>query len=144
MLGDEGSGAYIGKKLLTDFLHQEMPLYLAVDFNETFKIDYHQVLDKIYKQDFPNRYLASFTTFAGKHKGEQYIVELLENAFDAFIKYQLETLDFDKTKTDIGFIGSVAFHFKEILINRLEINNYKCSKILSDPMDDLFDYHIDK
>lgn len=141
MLGDEGSGAYIGKKLLFDFLHNEMPKDLYQKFAKGYNLNFHDVLDRIYKQDFPNRYLASFTPFASKYIDDSYIVEILETSFDAFIKYQLSSLNFDKTTTSIGFIGSIAFHFKEILQRRLDLNNYKIARIVSAPMDGLVEYH---
>lgn len=141
MLGDEGSGAYIGKRLLIDFLHNDMPKDLYQKFAKEYNLNFHDVLDRIYKQDFPNRYLASFTPFASKNIKDSYIIEIIESSFDAFIKYQLDSLNFDKATASIGFVGSIAYHFKEILQSRLELNNYKLASIISAPMDGLVEYY---
>ena len=73
ILGDQGSGAYFGKLLLRDYFQNRMPKNIAEGFKNDFKIEYTEVLESVYKQHFPNKYLAQFTIFLSKNRGEVYI-----------------------------------------------------------------------
>lgn len=143
ILGDEGSGAYIGRNLLTDFLRDKMPSDLKQEFYQEFKYDKDSLIHQVYKSQFPNRFLAEFTRFAGKYKHEHYIKELINSAFEGFIEKQLMTLSNWETYR-LGFVGSVSYHFKENMIEVLE--KYSISKpiFIENPIDSLFIYHASK
>ncbi len=137
IIGDQGSGAYFGKLLLRDYFQDKMPKNLAVEFKDEFGIDYSEVLDSIYKKQFPNKYLANFTVFLSKNRGKAYIENILENGFQEFIDSQIKVLDFDKNELEIGIIGSVAYYFKDVLEAIILKNGYKFSTIIKEPMDGL-------
>lgn len=137
ILGDQGSGAYFGKVLLRDYFQHKMPKELADKFKSYFDLDYSEVLHAIYKQQYPNKYLAKFTVFLSKNRGEAYVEELLINGFQEFVNSQIKVLNFDKDVLEIGFVGSIAFYFKNVLEYVLIKNGYKVSKIIKEPMDGL-------
>ena len=140
LLGDEGSGSYIGKQLLQSFLRKEMPTVLSEKFSALFSIDLASVLNNVYKKPFPNRYLASFTSFAGEYHEHNFIQNIIRNSFRDFIRYQLNTLDFDK-QTGLGFVGSIAFYFQDILKEELESEGYKPVLIIKEPIHNLVAFH---
>ena len=143
LLGDEGSGAYIGKQLLMDYYRKIMPLELRQSFQKEFNIKLGDVLDRVYKQESPNRYVASFAVFVSKHSDNEYIKAVTINAIDDFIKYQLGVIEFDKEKYELGFIGSISYYLKDILEQRLSLSGYKIAKIIKAPINDLVNYHLE-
>jgi N-acetylglucosamine kinase-like BadF-type ATPase len=140
MLGDEGSGSYIGRRLLQACFRKEMPETLRDAFFARFDLSTAGLLENIYRRPFPNRYLASFAPFASAHSDDDFIRELIHSSFADFIRYQLDTLEFDK-QMPVGFVGSVAFHFRDVLREELSRNNYNPGKILTEPMDALLDFY---
>ncbi|RLD68102.1 MAG: hypothetical protein DRI84_00520 [Bacteroidetes bacterium] len=140
ILGDEGSGAYIGRQFLKMFLNKEMPNDLRIDFAKKYHMDIPDILENIYKKPFPNRYLASFASFASEHSEDRFINSVIRNAFSLFIKYQLNTLEFDK-KMPVGFVGSIAFHFQSILKDELQYQGYTIGNVLKEPISELTQYH---
>ncbi len=141
ILGDEGSGAYIGKKIITAFFHNELPLALQKEFQTCYTIQLQQVLNRVYKQDFPNRYLAGFAPFAAKNLSDPLIYSLVYEALHDFVKYQLASLSFDMQDYKIGFVGSVAFYFRSVLESIVLKKGYILSGIIAAPMDSLVAYH---
>ncbi len=137
VLGDQGSGSYLGKTLIADYFQNKMSEELRTKFSEKFEIDYQQVLNSVYKQSYPNRYLAQFTIFLSENRGETYVEELLRASFQTFVDSQLSTLNFDKSILKVGFVGSIAFYFKDILMFVLEENGYMVSTIIKEPMEGL-------
>ena len=137
ILGDEGSGSYLGKILIRDYFQKKMPIELEAKFKEKFSIEYSQVLNSVYKKRFPNKYLAKYTVFLSENRGKLYIENVLTEAFEAFVKNQLSVLNFDKEILKVGFVGSIAFYFKDVLEKVLIINSYKIGDVYKEPMDGL-------
>ena len=136
LLGDEGSGSYIGRQLVQSYFRKDMPQNLRSEFAKDYSVDSKEVLDSIYKQAFPNRYLASFAPFASKHTEDKFIISIVRLSFHDFVKYQLDTLGFNK-ELPIGFVGSIAFYFQDILKEELELKGYILGRVLKNPIDNL-------
>ena len=83
-LGDEGSGAHIGKTFIQAYLNKEMPEHISNRFFERFKLSKDDILDAVYKQPLPNKFLASFSQFIYQNLKEQYIIDLVANCFNHF------------------------------------------------------------
>jgi N-acetylglucosamine kinase-like BadF-type ATPase len=141
LLGDEGSGSYIGKLLLQQYFRKEMPADLRAYFEAKYNLDTPEVLDRLYKKSFPNRYLASFTTFVSDYSQNDYIQEIVRIAFRDFVKYQLSSLKIED-ELKIGFVGSIAYYFQDILKQELAKEGYSLSQILKEPIHNLVDYHL--
>ncbi|MBX2843781.1 MAG: N-acetylglucosamine kinase, partial [Flammeovirgaceae bacterium] len=140
ILGDEGSGAYIGIKLLSNFLKGEFPELLHVSFLETYQIKKDTVLEAVYRKPYPNRYLAGFSKFASRYKNHPYMIKLLEEGFQGFFERNvLKYENFDAVP--VHFVGSIAFHFKDILVRESKKNKIVLGNISESPITGLIDYH---
>ncbi|MDX1904844.1 MAG: N-acetylglucosamine kinase [Thermonemataceae bacterium] len=139
-LGDEGSGGWLGKSLLTAYLHKEMPEDLLTTFSNSYVISLEDVLENAYQKPFPNRYFASFTPFFSEHIGQPFIKSLIELNFKLFLEKYVLKLPAAKS-LPIHFVGSVAFYFQDILKNILESFDLKKGNILQSPIEGLIMYH---
>lgn len=138
-LGDEGSGANLGKLLLKAFFYHDMPSDLAAEFTRKYpEIDKSLVLGKVYQQPLPARFLGSFSHFYIEHLDSHFIHGLLVSNFDSFIKTHLLKYD---TSLPVHSVGSIAFHFKEIWEERLVFHQLKLGMVLKSPIDGLVKYH---
>jgi N-acetylglucosamine kinase-like BadF-type ATPase len=138
-LGDEGSGGHLGKLVLLSYLHGQMPVELRAVFEKRFGIiDRLTVLDKAYKQAFPNRWFASFSKFLFDHRRDAFCYGLIEQSFDAFISLYLKRY---KESAVFHFTGSVAFYYSDILKQAMKKNGLPVGHISEGPMAGLCLYH---
>lgn len=135
-LGDEGSGTYFGKKLVTGFLYETMPADLRIIFDKKFNIDKETINRKIYQEPFPNFYLASFSPFMTEHRDHSYIQTLLRDGFNEFINSILESYP-DASRHTCHFVGSIAYHFSDILRECCKSKGISTGKILKHPIEEL-------
>lgn len=136
ILGDEGSGTYFGRKLLTSFLYGTMPEELGVKFKADYNVDKEFVIKRIYQEPSPNSFLASFAPFMSENLNHPFIIELLKAGFEEFVETNIKSYP-DYRKQVCHFVGSIAFHFKEILIEVCERKGIHVGKILKHPIDEL-------
>ena len=142
ILGDEGSGAVLGKKLLADYLKGKMPKNIAVRFKQEFPFQYADYLQKVYKQNQPNRFLASLVPFIRENICEEYCRTLCETSFSEFIERNI--LQYSNCLNEqVCFVGSTAFYFSDILTEVLKNKGLNMGIILKDPVDGLIKYHSD-
>lgn len=141
-LGDEGSGGYLGKLLITDYLRDRLPIKLKEKFETYTKDRLSDVLEKIYKQPYPNRYLASHMPFILENQKDEYIKSLIFKNFDDFFENNIEL--YKKPGATISFVGSVAELCSSYLKKVAKERGYKIGKIISDPIDALTEFHIKK
>lgn len=139
VMGDEGSGAYIGKMISRDFLYQLLPSKMDNFFKEELHLDKDSILHNVYKKSNPNRYLASLTKHLGLFKEETYTKELLQKSFGDFLKYQILIY---KNYRDypVHFIGSIAYYFSDELIKACEKEHIKVGKIMVKPIYSIASY----
>ncbi len=140
IIGDEGSGAVLGKKLVGDILKNQLPQTIIELFFNEYQTNCGEILDHIYKRPLPNRYLAQYTRFLSKHIHLQELEDIVSNAFEEFIKRNL--LQYPNVKElKINFTGSIAHHFTSQLEKAL--NKYKLTlgTVSQAPMNGLVQYH---
>lgn len=141
MLGDEGSGCYIGRKIVRDFMRNYLPADLQKSFKETFKIENNeQILSAVYSNKFPNRYLASFCKFAGDHIENKHIINIVQISFRDFFQNLVSKYP-DYKKYELNCVGSVGFTFKHILEEVANAYEMKLGKVIRSPIDGLIDFH---
>jgi len=141
ILGDEGSGSVLGRKLVGDYLKGIMPDYLKEKFKNRFKYDYSDYLESIYKKEKPNHFLASFVPFLRENIEQNYSNKLLIDSFEEFV--QRNIMQYPKNnEVKICFVGSIAFYFKEQLKLVLAEHNLQSGIILKDPLEGLIKYHL--
>ncbi len=141
IIGDEGSGCHIGKKIVHDYFYKIMPCDLRVRFYEKYHLERDVFVKKVYDGESPSRYLAEFAKFGTENIEHQYVVEAVGGCFDEFVNATLRPLQNDVEKSSVGFVGSIAFAYREILLQVLANHNVKCVKILKNPIDGLIEYY---
>ncbi len=138
--GDEGSGAYLGKQLLTAYLHKELPDDIEKKFKEEYSMSLESILDAVYTKPAPSRFLASFSRFINNNREHPYLNNLLTEAFRSFYKYQVCCYARHK-EVPVHFVGSVAYHYKDILTEVGLEFGIKTGKFIKAPIDGLVEYH---
>ena len=114
ILGDEGSGAVLGKKFIADCLKNQLPEELKNKFLTTFGLTANDIINHVYRKPFPNRYLAQFTPFLAENMAEPAIYNLIFDSFtDFFVRNVMQYPNFDEYP--VSFVGSIAYYFKDIL-----------------------------
>jgi N-acetylglucosamine kinase-like BadF-type ATPase len=140
ILGDEGGGAYIGRKFLADFIHEEMPKKIRQKVLDTFQLDTYSIIEHVYQRPFPGRYMASFCRFITENKHEPYCYMLYYNAFqDFFKKHVMKYENYKKKK--VNFVGSIAFYNSDILRNAAYDVDIHVNLIIEGPIAGLALYH---
>jgi N-acetylglucosamine kinase-like BadF-type ATPase len=141
ILGDEGSGSYLGKRVVQYFLYGTFEPDLMDRFKARFpESDAAAILDAVYNKPLPNRYLAGFTQFLAENRGHYMIENILEDGFNDFIFQHL--FKYRETwTTPVHFTGSVAYGFRDVLSEMCKSFEIQIGKILKEPMDGLIQYH---
>jgi glucosamine kinase len=140
-LGDEGSGAFLGKALLSDYLRGQMPAELEASFRSTYGLEREAIFDQLYNQPFPNRFIASFAKFAADHYQASYCQQLVAESFDAFFRKIISKYPAYQTHT-FNCVGSVGYHFRDALAQAATAHGMAVGKIICAPIDDLVSYHL--
>ena len=140
VLGDEGSGAYLGKKVIQYFLYNTFDADLMDRFVAKFPVSSYDILDAVYKKPLPNRYLASYAIFLAENRGHYMVENIIEDGFNDFFfnhvyKYR------ESWTLPINFIGSVAYGFKDVLKDMCNSYELQLGKVLQKPMDGLVKFH---
>ena len=133
ILGDEGSGGALGKRLLNYVFKGALPENILHSFMKKYQLKIEDVILKVYREERPNKFLATFTYFLKENIEKQEIMSLVEEEFNLFITRNI--LPYGRKDLPIHFVGSVAYHFQEILKHVVEKNGMKLGKIESHPLD---------
>jgi glucosamine kinase len=136
ILGDEGSGTYFGRQLITSFLYKTMPPDLSGDFFKKYRIDKEEVIKHVYHQPSPNFFIASFAPFIIEHIKHPYIIDMLKKGFSEFVETNIKSYSQYKTHT-CHFVGSIAYHFRDILNEVCVDKGIQVGKILKHPIEEL-------
>lgn len=141
ILGDEGSGAVLGRMLISDVFKKQLPPELCLKFRERFDLDMDQVIQRVYGSPEANRFLASLTPFLAEYIEEPAIHRLVLNAFKAFFVRNVAHYMAYKT-LPVNFVGSVAYHFRDVLGEAASAIDCNIGKIIPSPMEGLISYHL--
>ncbi|KAA3634494.1 MAG: hypothetical protein DWQ02_11340 [Bacteroidetes bacterium] len=123
ILGDEGSGAYFGKKLLAAYLNKLLPDHIQEDFFNQYGLMKKDIIERVYRGERPNAFLASFMPFISKHREDESIQKMLQKGFRSFLLIQVMCYE-QFRKVPVHFVGSVAHYFQDEInqeANRLGI-----------------------
>jgi glucosamine kinase len=140
ILGDEGSGAYLGKKLIQAFLREELPADLQENFAKRYNVTKDDVLDRVYSQPFPNRYLASFAKYGFDKRRHPAIYPLIHRSFSDFFENHICRYP-GYSALPVHFVGSIAFYFGDILRQIARERQVRVQHILESPIAGLTLYH---
>ena len=140
VLGDEGSGAYLGKKVIQYYLYDTFDEDLRSRFDAAYVTNAAEILENVYKKPLPNRYLASFTNFLAENRGHYMVENIIEDGLNDFFfnhlcKYR------EVWTLPVSFAGSVAFGFKDVLQHLCNSYEFELGKVMKNPMQGLVEYH---
>lgn len=141
VLCDEGAGTNIGRLLLREYLRGRMPKELHEEFARRYPGDETDFLNRLYKEEAPNYYLASFACFAMENKSHQYIAAIIEDAFDSFFIHQVCHYT-DYAKYDINIVGSIGYLAREEFERVAGRYGMRVGKVVKAPLDALVEYHL--
>lgn len=140
ILGDEGSGAVLGKLFIGDCLKKQLPDNLVNRFMEQYGLTQAILLERVYKQPFPNRFLASLTPFLLENISEEPIYNLVYNSFRDFFRRNILNYK-NAEKYPVGFIGSIAYYFREVLQKAALAERLHIGAVSQSPMEGLIEFH---
>lgn len=141
VLGDEGSGAYLGRKVLQYFLYNTFDEELRYKFDAKYATTNMEILENVYKKPLPNRYLASFTLFLAENRGHYMIENIIEDGLNDFFFNHLCKYT-ESWTLPIHFVGGVSFAFSDVIKDLCHSYEFELGTILKNPMDGLIQYHI--
>jgi glucosamine kinase len=140
LAGDEGSGAHFGKLLVKAYFYRDMPPDLRSAFDQKYPGSYENILNRLYHEPAPNQFLGSFTHFAAEWRSHPFVQQLLTQNFQDFIDSQVSKYA-DFQSVPIHFVGSMAYHFKEILEKVLVRYNARLGTVIARPLEKLIQFH---
>lgn len=140
VLGDEGSGAYLGKKVIQYYLYGTFDDELRGRFDLTYTTNASEILENVYKKPLPNRYLAGFARFLAENRGHYMIENIIEDGLNDFFfnhlcKYR------EIWSQPVHFAGSIAFGFKDVLQQLCDSYEFELGRVMKNPMEGLIEYH---
>lgn len=140
VLGDEGSGAVLGKKVIQHYLYTIFEEDMLERFNKKFSTSPEEILEAVYRKPLPNRYLASFTKFLAENRGHYMIENIIEDGLNEFFYTHIIRYNESK-KLPIHFTGGVANGFKDVITELCEGYGLELGKITKTPMEGLIEFH---
>ncbi len=132
ILGDEGSGAVLGKLLVADILKKQAPKIVRDKFFAKYSYTSADIIDRVYRKPFPNRFLASFAPFLSENIDVTYCHSLVYDSLKSFIERNLRQYP---AGLPVHFTGSVAYYFRAILEEAMTASGLKLGKIVREPIE---------
>lgn len=140
ILGDEGSGAYLGRKVLQHYLYNTFDDDLRARFDARFETNSSEILNAVYRKSLPNRYMASFAIFLAENRGHYMIENIIEDGLNDFFFYHVN--NYRKSgDVPVHFVGSIAYGFKDVLKEMCNTYRLQLGKIVRNPLEGLIEYH---
>lgn len=140
VLGDEGSGATLGKRLLNAFLTAQLPTEIHSDFVKTYQLSRGGILRKVYQEPLASRYLGSFVPFISAHRDHVFFKKMLDQHFYEFFETNIKIYP-NWENLPIGISGSIGFYFQKEIGNALR-QSVDIQKIIQDPLPELVEFHL--
>jgi len=140
VLMDYASGNYYGKYLIRAYYFNKMPENLREEFAQKFDLSPNTIKNKLYREENPNTYLASFARFLIENKSNEYFKEIIFKGLERFIDYQILQYD-DFSKVDVHYVGSIGYFLKDEIIKIGKKYNLKTGKFVKRPIEGLVEYH---
>ena len=140
ILGDEGSGSFYGKRLLADFLYKRLPASIYETLKNDYNLNKDKILQNTYFEKNANVYLASFAKVLHQHKNEKYVQNIVAFGMHTFLDIHVKCYK-NYQEVPVHFVGSIAFHFRDILKNECSKLNIKLGNIVQKPIEKLAVHH---
>ena len=141
ILGDEGGGAVIGRKLVAGVLKKQLPGIVIENFFRAYPYTPAEILDNVYNMPFPNRFLGQFTRFIADNIHVPELQAIITSSFDEFIVRNVLSYP-EARRYPVHFTGSIAYHFRPFLEDLLLKHRLQPGLFTLTPMENLVKYHI--
>ena len=142
ILGDEGSGADMGKRFLSDYIKALVPAALVKEFDKRYGLTYADIVAKVYRDEAPSRFLASFSPFIAEHRNHPYVKNLIMESLQQFISRNV--MHYDPRRYRVGFVGSIAEVYQDIISQIFRNSGFKLGPRCKSPIEGLVRYHSGK
>lgn len=142
ILGDEGSGAVLGRTLLGNLLKGIFPQEMRLEFEREYGLTEPDIIDRVYRQPQPNRFLASLVPFINRHRQHPQVHAMLVEAFRQFLSRNVRA--YGHAELPVNFVGGIAFSFGEELAEAARAEGMKIGRILRGPIQEMVAYHTQK
>lgn len=139
ILGDEGSGAHLGRQLVSDCIKKQLPAPICEKFLKQYNLTVPGILERVYHEPLPNRFLASFAPFLHENRKNAEIHNLLVHCFTQF--FQRNTMVYRRSWLPIHIIGSIGVSFAQEIKETAESLGLSIGNIVNSPMEGLIEYH---
>lgn len=143
ILGDEGSGSWFGKQLLSNYLYKRLPAEIMEELTLSYDLSKESIFENTYNKPNANVYLASFMRFISDHRDHPYFREMIYRGLSSFVNIHVWCYD-QFREVPVHFVGSIAYYFREILDEVAENHRFRIGKIEKRPVDPLSDYHEER
>jgi glucosamine kinase len=140
IFGDEGAGSNIGKRFMEKYLKDKLPTDLKLEFENQYNLTLEDILNSLYNRPYPNRFLASFSEFIAPRQAHPFLREIVRSSLVAFFEEQVKKYE-NYREVPVSFVGSIAFHYRELLMEAAAEAKVRVGKILQSPMEGLITYH---
>jgi glucosamine kinase len=141
ILGDEGSGSFLGKELLKRYYNSKFKFGLQNIIKEDLSVNYNDVIENLYNKPYPGRFLASFTPFIFENRNHPDVEDILKYSFKEFFENYIKLIP-ERYDLPIGFCGSVAFYFQDIIERIAVENDCKIQGFIKEPLDGIVKFHL--
>ncbi|WP_183575190.1 N-acetylglucosamine kinase [Mucilaginibacter sp. X5P1] len=143
VLGDEGSGTWFGKALITDYLYGKMPADIDAKFEAAYHLTREDVIKNVYQKPGGNSYLAAFSRFLSQIRETEYAQKLLHDGLLEFIDTNIKSYP-QYNKYKCNFVGSIAYVFADELQELCKVTGVRTGKIIKQPIHDLLQFILER
>jgi N-acetylglucosamine kinase-like BadF-type ATPase len=140
ILGDEGSGGVLGKLFLHELYKGVLSEKICSEFEREYGLTMADVIQRVYREPMPNRFLASLAPFIHRHLSDDAVRQIVIRNFRDFFRYNIRP--YGLSDMPVSFVGSIAFHFRDQLTEAALAENFRLGKILQSPIEGLVEYLI--
>lgn len=140
VLGDEGSGASLGRRLVADVCKGQLPEPVCRLFFEETGLSTDEIINRVYRQSFPNRFLASLAPFLAQHRSEPALHSLIVDELSRF--FQRNIAAYRRPELTVNFVGSIAAHFSSELEEAARSGGFRIGTVLQKPLEAMAKYHV--
>lgn len=138
ILGDEGSGAVLGRRLVGDVLKGEFSPELCEAFTQETGLTRTTIINKVYREPMPNRWLASLVPFLGRHRNDARVRQFLIDEFRRFLRRNVAK--YQRLDLPVHFVGGIASNYQDELAEALRLEGMQLGRILKRPIDGIVEY----
>ena len=142
ILGDEGSGGVLGKHFLHELYKGVLSKNIRLEFEQEYGLTMADVIQRVYREPMPNRFLASLAPFIHRHLSDPAVKRLVTDNFRDFFRYNIRP--YNHSELPVSFIGSVAWYFRDQLAEAADIEGFTLGTILKSPIEGLLRFHTPK